>query len=263
MRTRKFPFWLAFLPIAVISILFQASRCEGSLASRLTGQAVFPDPLTFVSAAPPSDNETQPLWDIVEWLASQPTVKAQLDAFEGFISTHPDSPWTPSLRANLASFYRKQGRFSLALGHWEGAWFSVRGQETPGAKSVGDYVLGNWTELLASLGQAERLGQVLAATEGRTLDGGPWQQRYNASKEAWRRMLGEPRMSYRCGIIALSAVGEALSSNAPALPGLKGEPATEQGLSFADLSRLAQRYQLPLVAVELPTDVTAQVDLAP
>src|SRR5439155_11749169 len=59
---------------------------------------------------------------------------------------------------------------------------------------------------------------------------------------------------YRCGSIGLSAVGEALSSNAPALPGLRGEPATEQGLSFADLSNLAQRYQLPMVAVELPTD---------
>jgi RHS repeat-associated protein len=243
---------LSLIFAVAIPALAQPTTNADLLATRLEHRVIFPDPLNYISTAPPTDADTQPLWDIVDWVATDPPVQDQLAAFEGFISANPASPWTPSLRANLAAFYRKQGKFSSALAHWEAAWVAVRDQNTPGAKVVGDYVLGNWTELLASLGQVERLSQLLAETSGRKLDGGPWQQRYSSSREAWARMVSHPRESYRCGVIALAAVAKAMDPNGAIMPWLKGELANEEGLSLADLCGLAQKYRLSLVAVRLP-----------
>lgn len=160
--------------LLVIALILVGSKAlaEDSLTIRIGKRALFPDSLTYVSALPPSDADTQPLWDLVQWIGTGATPAQQLAAFENLISTYPNSPWTPSLRANLGTYYRQRGRFSLALAHWEAAWLAVRDQNTPGAKAVGDYVLGNWTELLARLGQADKLGQILAETATRTLDGG-------------------------------------------------------------------------------------------
>jgi RHS repeat-associated protein len=230
----------------------QTNSTSEPLASRLAKRPLFPDTLNYVSALLPSDADTQPLWDLVQSLDTGATVKDQIAAFENLISSYPNSPWTPSLRANLASFYRQRAQFSLALAHWEAAWLVVRDQNTPGAKAVGDYVLGNWTELLAALGQADRLSQILVETRGRILDGGPWQVRYNSSVEALARMLGSPQTTYRCGIRALQAVGDLLTTGASFDAHLRGESATDHGLSFADLQALAQKYGLQMVPVELP-----------
>src|SRR5262249_49838724 len=91
---------------------------------------------------------------------------------------------------------------------------------------------------------------VLAESKGRSLDGGPWQTRYNAASAAWRRMLDTPQETYRCGISALLEVVSALSSNSPALPFLRGEKPGSNGTSLADLVNISQKYDLNLLAVQ-------------
>ena len=246
--------------IEVIALLLCATAAFGqtaspaaSLATQLLNRPIFPDGLSYVSVQPPSDLETKPLWDLIEWASTGPSIAEQLSSFESFIAANDGSAWTPSVRANLASFYKRRGQFSLALVHWEAAWSSIRGLNTPAAGLVGDYVIGNLTELLARLGHNDRLSQLLQETANRKWESVAWQQHYNAAKDAWHRMNSQPQASFRCGIAALTKLVESLNPNDPALLGLKSASPGENGTSMADLSNLAQGYNLNLQPVIIPS----------
>ena len=220
------------------------------LAGQIVGRPVFPDPLLWVGAQAPEEVETLELLGVIESLKGKATVGEELAALEAYLAGHPESAWSASLRANVAKVYRKRGRFTQALDHWERAWNSARGKEGPYSKAVGDQVLAQWTELLVRLGQEEKMGQVLGEAANRTLDGGPLQQVYNANIEAYGRMLADPGQAHRCGIVALEAVGRELDPSASGLLGLESEVGTRDGLSMADLVEMAERANLRLVAVQ-------------
>src|SRR5206468_11693477 len=97
-----------------------------------------------------------------------------------FISAHADSPWTPCLRAGLGQYYREQGRYTLALDHWQKAWAATKSLSGPG-KHVADFTLAHWSSLLARLGRVETLHELFAETKGRPLDGGYLQSLCDAS----------------------------------------------------------------------------------
>src|SRR6266571_7165508 len=87
---------------------------------RITQAPVFTHRLVYAGEQPPDPIESQDLWSAIDVMRENgPGVG--IPALELFVEEYPRSPWTPSLRNNLAYHYREKGRYSLALAHWEAA----------------------------------------------------------------------------------------------------------------------------------------------
>src|SRR5262249_13012928 len=151
-------------PIRLQSARYIAAAILCSIAQTIFGQSandlitqskVFKEPLTWVGAKPPAEAESGALWEACRLvpISKEPAVAG----FEQFIREYPDSPWVPSLRANLAYYYRTIGRYTPALQHWQAAWEATRGFTSDPGKRVADFTLGNWSQLLASLGRVDEL----------------------------------------------------------------------------------------------------------
>src|SRR5262249_38405497 len=137
-------------------------------------------------------------------------VEASLPGLEKFITDHPDSPWLPSLRANLARYYREHGRYTRALQHWELAWNATHAAKHGAAKGVADFTFAHSTRLLGSLGRMDTLRSLYQETQGRTFDSGPLEQIINGTKEGYRDMLMQPGVCFKCGTFALINIGKTL-----------------------------------------------------
>src|SRR5207245_8181261 len=133
-----------------------------SLAAYILNRAMLPERLIAISESLPSDSETPPLTQALAAMSELISITDQLQTLERFCESNPNSPWTPSIRANLAKCHRDRGRFSLSLAHLEAAWRAVRGVQTEGAKKVGDTVLAHWVDLLVGLGKRERLEELFS-----------------------------------------------------------------------------------------------------
>src|SRR5262249_19278062 len=150
----------------------------------------------------------QELWEIFG--AGQPKTLDQVaPALEDFLRAHPQSPWVPSLQANLGRHYRVTGFFSVALDHWEAAWNATKSETGRDSRELAEYALVNRLELLASLGRTETMGALFEETRGRPILG-PFRQPYNQFRDAYNMMLGRPDIAYRCGTFALNAVAKVL-----------------------------------------------------
>lgn len=256
MKSSVFP-WRLLSILAVfhlISLCACGARAADALGLQLIRQAVFAEPLLPASESVPSDQETQPVINLLESLRSPNAPRDPVELLEAFVRGNPTLVWTPSLRSHLASHYRKRGRFTLALDHWAAAWELVRRADRGCAKQVADAVIAHWTELLAALGSAEELAGLLTEVNGRELDGGPHQQRLNAVREAYGRLAGQPEESFRCGPQALLELAQALGTTEDTLVMLRGTKAGRDGTTLKDLQDLAAQHHLALVAVELPPE---------
>jgi YD repeat-containing protein len=171
-------------------------------------------------------------------------------ALELFVETYPNSVWTPSLRNNLAFYYRNKGRYSLALAHWENAWETTKLADLGNAKAVADFALAHYTRLLASLGRKETLTAIFQGTNGQVLDAGPLQQVFEATREGYVTMLNDPGLAYRCGTLALSHVARILQPGSTNAWKPMYVPSPVTGFSMSALQDLANQYQLNLVAVQ-------------
>ena len=173
----------------------------------------------------------------------------EIAALETFVATHPGSSWTPSVQANLGQYHRQQGRFSLALQHWEVAWQGTKHHRNGPGKRVADYGLAHWTRLLASLGRTETLAALFQENRERVLDQGPLSQKWARTREAFRQMQRRPGLSYQCGTFALEAVARQNRSAYDALALLE-VPSPASGFTMKNLDELSRQFQLGLVAVK-------------
>jgi len=82
-------------------------------------------------------------------------MEASLGALEQFVSSNPNSPWAPSLRANLGRYYEQRGVYSQASEHWAAAWKAVKSAKSGPEKQVADFVLAHWAEDAGGLGQMD------------------------------------------------------------------------------------------------------------
>jgi RHS repeat-associated protein len=202
----------------------------------------------WVGTNPPSAIETSELWKGVKLVQSK-HVEAGISAFEDFLTTHPTSPWVPSLRANLGRYKRQQGRYSPALEHWEAAWESTKQAPNGNARQVADYAFAYWTRLLASLGRKEQLGALLAETQGRLFDSGPLLQIVKGTYDGYDAMVRTPEICYKCGTYALRQMAFALKGPGYENQEIASTPSPETGFSMTKLVELADRAQLGLVPV--------------
>src|SRR5262245_48128739 len=78
----------------------------------------FRQPIVWIGDEAPPENESKELLDALSSFKSEGAESA-LNRLEQFLKAHNDSPWSPSVRAVLANYYREHGQYTPALEHWE------------------------------------------------------------------------------------------------------------------------------------------------
>jgi RHS repeat-associated protein len=208
----------------------------------------FGEPVIHIGNSP-SEKESALLLENLN-LASSDAGKLIL-ALETFIVDNPKSAWVPSLRANLAYYYRLSGRYSQALEHWESAWNATKDFPSGNEKRIADYTIANWTHLLASLGRVNELEKIFQETNGRVLGSRTLQKRLNDTKEGLATMRKNPDIAYKCGTFALLNVGRSLKLLSPkTMQALMDIPSPTTGFSMTVLAQYAKEFKLDLVPVK-------------
>jgi len=219
---------------------------------------LFKEPLCWVGETSPSSIQTSTLWEIIN--SRRANAHAELlPSLEDFIAHHPNSPWTPSIRANLAYTYRAAGLYSQALVHWPLAWDSVKDESSPLGKRLGDYILVNWGSLLSSLGRVETLEALTAETQGRNLSTISWARLYNRLRHNVEVMKQSPGTEFRCGTYALSEVSKALGGDPAIYMQLREIPSPPTGFSMAQLMSFVDANNLHMLPVRRPQGKTLVV----
>src|SRR5438477_4696962 len=175
---------------------------QPSTSDQIRHSKIFPQELVWVGATEPSAADSQILLNAIS-KAKADGLDQIANPLEEFIAKYSDSPWTASLRANLASYYRSIGRYSAALSHWEAAWESLKHVQGGNDKLVADQVLAEWTQLLAKLGRLTLLEKLMSENGTRQFEDMTYGRLYGNSIAAARCMKENPGTSYRCGTYAL------------------------------------------------------------
>jgi RHS repeat-associated protein len=183
--------------------------------------------------------------------------KAEVASFEEYLGAHPESAWTPSILAQLGKYYERRGQKSLAIARWESALEMTKDAEEGNGKAVADYVLANWTRLLANVGQWEKLEAAYQLWGDRILDGGVLSRVWLSTQERYAVALQNPQQGKQCGLEALVQVALRLGEAGKVAGGqLKWEPlhsvaVQADGMSLAQLQDLAGKAGLRMAAVAL------------
>src|SRR5579862_8068701 len=241
------------LSLASLPLLSQTIRAEGAtLPDQISCSAVLSTRrLEWIGSTPPPDAENQALWTALRAFQNNQW-QAGYAAVEAFIATYPQSAWTPSVRSQLAAAYYRDGRYSLALQHWEAAWQATKDLTSGPGKRVADFALAYNARLLASLGRYDTMVTLIAQNANRVLDRGPLSQKWSLTREAvgWMRAL--PGISYRCGTLALYHAAEQLKLGEQAVP-LLHVPSPATGFSLKALGDLSSKLGLDFVPVKRNT----------
>jgi hypothetical protein len=240
---------LCAITCGIASLSF-ASRAEissaASMAREISTIRIFNEPLVPIGSEP-VEAETRELLAAINHLR-QNNPGEGFGALEAFLERHTNSAWNLSIRTHLGKYYKDRGQVSRALRHWEKAWEQGRAIEDGPGKRLADYTLVHWTRALASLGRVDTLDRLFTETAGRTLDRGPLQQIFNATKEALMVMHFDSSVAFRCGTHALSAVAGRIGCNPNSKLFKVASPRT--GFSLNALASIAAEAGLPLVAAK-------------
>ena len=168
---------------------------------------------------------------------------------EIFLRDHPDSPWAASLHHDYACHCQRIGRTSKALEHWEAGWKKVKTDTSEIGRRLGGAILANWMEQLSSLGRLDKLKELIVAGDHWPFGASQDREKFQGAKNAYYVMGNHPEMSYRCGTLALKAVGQRLEPTSRALEDLVDVPSPTNGFTVGALSAMADRHGLNLRAV--------------
>src|SRR5881296_1861783 len=172
------------------------------LAEQIGRKRIFAEPVIWVGSGPPSDADSEAVLTALD-AVRPPQAQIGIAALESFIKACPESPWIPSLHANLAAYYHETGRSSVALSHWQAAWNAVGNKSEEHERRIGDFTLASWLRLLASLGRQDEIKMVLNKIGDRTLCRLDWQKSLVEIKQAVVTMDRDPGVSFRCGTFSL------------------------------------------------------------
>src|SRR5437867_3770264 len=249
---RLLPVLIAWSTLSGLLSLPARSATSRTYTVAVAGSYFFPQRVVWVGEQPPTESESKVLWLLLdEWRAGH--FQPGFAKLELFLAAYTNSPWAPSLHANLGKFYRDRGLISPALEHWEAAWTLSRQYQEGHGKMVVDYTLAHWTRLLASLGRYETLAEIFNDTQGRALEPGPLSAMWGRTREAFGDMTLHPDHSYKCGTFALDHVAQALGLKFDARA-LVSVPSPSSGFSMKALADLSTQLGLGLVPVARGTD---------
>ncbi len=220
---------------------------DADTATLVSSTPVFAEQIVWVGGTPPPETESLAVLELLQDLRRGDPLQPDWRPLEDFITDHPRSAWTPSLRTSLASWYREHGRYSRALAHWEAAWTATKEYRSGTGKSVADHAFVHWTRLLASLGRIQTLAALIQETVGRTWDAGPLQRLWEGTLEGYSVMLAQPGISYRCGTYALTEVARQLKGRTFHVGHLLNLQSPTNGFSLEYLAQQARDLNLDLV----------------
>jgi RHS repeat-associated protein len=234
-----------------IPVQARAAGEVNDYAEKLSHAPLFLQPLVWVGTNAPDSDETRELYEAAG-LDPDHQPADRLASMEAFVRGYPNSSWVPSLRANLAAYYRTTGRYSTALEYWQQAWDATKDLSDPNSRKVADYTVAYWSGLLSSLGRIEKLQELIAAVNGRPLSNPEFQRLFNVSRQSAGIMQAQPGDSFRCGSMALYHVAHALDSKS-SFSDIANLPSPSTGFSLAQLVELSQKHDLGLIAVKRPS----------
>jgi RHS repeat-associated protein len=236
------------LAIATMFVLAAKLRADNSGATNSTSAILrhpgFREGLVWIGDHEPTDAENQPVLDIISHL-SQPGWTGEL---EQFLKSNPTSPWAASLHYAYASFCRRTGRITKALTHWQAGWELVENETSDNGHRLGGAILGDWMEQLSSLGRRDELRELIRVGENWPFINRQNRAKFESARNNYHLMGKHPEVSFRCGTLALKAVGQLLQPTNKALESLVDLPSPTNGFSVAALARVAGERGLNLVA---------------
>lgn len=130
-------------------------------------------------------------------------------ALEAFISSRPESPWTPGLRVTCGRQLYHQGRFSEALDQFEKSWAALKDSTDPVIREASVSAAAELASLYARLGRREELHTLLKEIEGRPVSGENT-EKIRMAAEGLDAMIHHPEHSFKCGPYALRGIRETL-----------------------------------------------------
>jgi RHS repeat-associated protein len=237
--------WLICLSLG-FTVLGASAAEVPDLATRINQVRVFNLPIMWIGQKP-NEADTQALWDAIETARTQGR-EAGVKAMENFLTSRPRSDWTPGIRAQLGKHYRDEGRYTLALQHWELAWEATKHHKEGSGKQIADFTFAHWIKLLASLGRQEQLTELFTEARRRSFSG-PIKQMINSTSEGFTVMKTAPDVSYRCGTYALDNVARQLNPSAFTSRALMHIASPPKGFSLAKLTELSSMLKLDLIPV--------------
>ena len=178
---------------------------------------------------------------------------------ESFVSDYPNSVWTPWLQANLGDFYLHEGAYTRALYYWQTAWEQNKVYDKGERKRVADYVLANYTRLLAVLGRFEQFDVISVESKGRIMDRGPLTQKYLRTCEYVNKLRYNPSSSYLCGWHVINEYaqhqrGKGIDKKYQASQYQNGN--LFAGCSMSALIGLGTKEGFNLIPIQRPSDIT-------
>ena len=205
------------------------------------GATLFEEPL--VATAPTTPKEDA---DRLEALGRYQD-RGRIDdytALEGFLSAHPSSGWQAALLTNLGLSHYRDGRFSLAIDGWEMAWRAGKDAAEPRAKALADRAVGELMRMHARLGYADRQEALFAEMGDRAVSG-PATESVTGAREGLWAMRNNPGIAYLCGPMALKNLLLSQGASPKRVGFLSEVRSPPDGISLAEVGRLADRAKLP------------------
>jgi len=164
-----------------------------------------------------------------------------------FMMSFPDSPWRASLLANMGALNRSEGYWSKAMADWEDAWKLTADATEPKAKAIGDYVLGELSQMNARVGRFDRLEELFAQIGNRDVRG-PATEKLAGARQGLALMNEKPENAFRCGPMALERILIATKQQRGLNKTILESRSTRQGISLVQVNDLARtlgmKYQM-------------------
>ena len=239
---------VAFL-VATVRVL--GAEPPAVLEEAIRQAPAFFRPIVWIGPRAPSLGESADLWTALE-VYRRTGVKGGFPALEQYLREHPDSPWTPWLRANLGEYYADHFQPTRALEHWAAVWSACRGLADAPGKGVADFALAHWARTLAAEAQVAELAALVADASGRRLDRGWLQEMFAAAQRRLLAMQTAPNSANACGAYALSQLAWAWGAASEQVAALLDLKAPAGGFSLGVLCALAGELGMPLLPVARP-----------
>jgi hypothetical protein len=160
-----------------------------------------------------------------------------------FLSSHPHSGWWTALLTNLGLNYLHYGYFSRAIAAWQEAWIAGKNATEPHAKALVDRAVGELVLLHAKPGYVGQLADLLSEIAERPMSG-PATEAVQIARETLWIMRNDPKHLFLCGPMALKALMLAQGATAEEVRFLDKYRARANGVSLAELAKLAEDAHL-------------------
>jgi RHS repeat-associated protein len=196
-----------------------------------------------VATAATSAAEDQALLSAIAAYRRQPTTE-DLTVFESFLHDYPDSAWRTAVLTNMGLVWYHNGYFSRAIDAWEQAWKAGRTATEPQARALADRAVGELLRMHARIGHADRLAGLFDELGDRQLSG-PASEAHDGARQGLWKMRNEPGVAYLCGPMALKNLLTELGAAFEQTRFLDDYRSGPQGVTLAEVARLAERAKLP------------------